>query len=204
MFVYGKRYVKGEPTWCGYTLICSANPHHVQLRAAWDDSPVRHVRRSRFALLSGALVLAALPALLFGCGGGGSDSTTTLSLPPGHAAVIVIGNWVDALRAGHVNQAADYFAVPSVVENGTPPQRIETRADAVAFNRSLPCGAKLVRARPEGRYIAATFRLTERPGGACGSGVGQLARTAFIVRDGKIVQWRRLPNPAPSPSGPVV
>jgi hypothetical protein len=118
--------------------------------------------------------------------------------------VIVIGNWVDALRAGHVQVAAGYFALPSVVENGTPPERIETRADAVAFNRSLPCGAKLVQAKPEGRFIAATFRLTERPGGACGSGVGQLARTAFIIRDGKIAQWRRLPNPAPSPSGPVV
>jgi hypothetical protein len=118
--------------------------------------------------------------------------------------VIVIGNWVDALRAGHVQVAAGYFALPSVVENGTPPLRIVTRADAVTFNRSLPCGARLVRARPAGRFIAATFRLTERPGGACGSGVGQLARTAFVIRDGKIVQWRRLPNPARSPGGPVI
>ena len=160
---------------------------------------------ARFALLAAAMTLAALPAAV-GCGGsGGSNSTTTLSLPPGHADVLVIGNWVDALRAGHVQVAAGYFAIPSVVENGTPPQMIETRADAVAFNRSLPCGAKLVKAKPEGRYIAATFRLTERPGpGACGSGVGQLARTAFVIRDGKIIQWRRLPNPAPSPGGPVV
>jgi hypothetical protein len=162
----------------------------------------------RVARFAAALVAAAsLLALLLGCGGsGGSDSTETgtVSLPPGHADVLVIGNWVDALRAGHVQAAAAYFAIPSVVENGTAPELIKTRADAVTFNRSLPCGAKLVRAKPAGRYIAATFRLTERPGGECGSGVGQLARTAFLIRDGKIAQWRRLPNPAPSPGGPVV
>ena len=65
------------------------------------------------------------------------------------------------------------------------------------FNESLPCGAVLERTYRQGRYTAAVFRLTERPGpGRCGTADGRHARTAFIVRDGKIRQWRRLPRPA--------
>jgi len=121
--------------------------------------------------------------------------------------VIVIAGWVNSLRHGNVNRAAGFFALPSVVQNGEAPFTLRNRAQAVAFNRSLPCGARLVRARPVGGVIAATFRLTERPGGACGAGVGLLARTAFVIRDGKIFQWRRLPNVGSGqqrPSGPVV
>ena len=121
----------------------------------------------------------------------------------------MIENWVDTLSDGDVVGAADYFAVPSVAENGTAPVTLRSRADVLAFNRSLPCGAKLLRAQPLGRFIAATFRLTERPGGACDGGAGQLARTAFVIRDGKIVQWRRLANPpggggGGSSGGPLV
>jgi hypothetical protein len=161
-------------------------------------------------ILVAVLAVASLPAFA-GCGGGdgdeGSSAGATTGLPPGHAGVIVISGWVNALRHGDVDRAAGYFALPSVVENGTPPVTLRSRAQAVAFNRSLPCGAKLVRARPVGGVIAATFRLTERPGGACGPGVGLLARTAFVSRDGKIAQWRRLPTVGSGqrqPSGPVV
>jgi hypothetical protein len=79
-----------------------------------------------------------------------------------------------------------------VVENGTPPIRITTRREARLFNRSLPCGARLLRAEAAGRFITATFRLTERPGGACGAGAGRTARTTFVIRDGKIAEWRRV------------
>lgn len=162
----------------------------------------------RAASLASFATAASLAAFaLVGCGGaGGGDSTATDGLPPGHASVLVIEEWVKTLSRGDVSGAADLFALPSVVENGTPPLSLRSRSDAVHFNRSLPCGARLVRARPDGRYIAATFRLTERPGGDCGSGVGELARTAFLIRDGKIVEWRRLPNPpgGTGPSGPIV
>ena len=137
-------------------------------------------------------------ALLFvsACGGGGGSSSDESGLPPGHAGVKVIEGWVNTLRRGDVDRAAGYFALPSVVENGTAPVVLHTRAETIAFNQALPCGARLLRAQPAGRFINATFRLTDRPGGGCGSGIGLLARTAFIVRDGKIVQWRRLPNPS--------
>ena len=107
----------------------------------------------------------------------------------------MIESWADTLTNGDVQGAAGYFALPSIAENGASPVTLRSRADVVAFNRALPCGAKLVRAQPLGRFIAATFRLIERPGGSCGSGAGQIARTAFVIKDGKIAQWRRLPSP---------
>ena len=150
------------------------------------------------ASCAGLLALAAS-----GCGGGDSGETDAVVLPPGHASVVLIDEWVRTLSRGDVKGAAEFFALPSVVQNGTPPLTLRSRADAVEFNRSLPCGAKLVGAKPRGRFIAATFRLSERPGaGTCGAGVGGIARTAFLIRDGKIVQWRRLPDTGPSgPSG---
>ncbi len=152
----------------------------------------------RFAAL---LALFAI-AVTVGCGGGSEDAGS--SQPK---SVAVIEGWVTALTKGDAEAASAYFALPSVAENGTAPVTLRSHADVVAFNSSLPCGAKLVRTRSLGRFIAATFRLTERPGGACGPGSGQLARTAFVIRDDKIVQWRRLPNPprgGGSSGGPIV
>jgi hypothetical protein len=149
-------------------------------------------------------ILALATGLLASCGGG--NDTSEPSVPAGHEAVLVIEGWVETLSKGDVEGAADYFALPSVAENGTPPVTLRSHADVIAFNRSLPCGARLVRARPLGRFIAATFRLTDRPGGDCGPGIGLLAHTAFVIRDGKIVQWRRLPNPSRNEGGrgPIV
>jgi len=152
-----------------------------------DDPGVGLARLAALAVLSAGLLAS--------CGGGNGDGTNESSLPTGHESVAVIEGWVKTLSKGDAEGAAGYFALPSVVENGTPAVTLRSHADVVAFNRSLPCGARLVRARPAGRFIAATFRLTDRPGGGCGSGVGQLARTAFVIRGGKIVQWQRLPNP---------
>jgi hypothetical protein len=149
-------------------------------------------------LLFGALIAFA------GCGGGG-EGRNGGDEPriPGSAdpnATRVIYDWVNALHAGRVEAASKYFAVPSLVQNGTPPLRLGSRRAVVAFNRSLPCGAKLIHADAAGRFVNATFRLTERPGGACGPGAGAKARTAFVIRDGKIVEWRRLPD---HPSAPT-
>ena len=132
---------------------------------------------------------------LAACGGDDDSNDADLGSLAGHESVQVIEGWVDTLASGDVDGAADYFALPSVAENGSAAVTLRTHADAVAFNRSLPCGARLVKARPAGRYIDATFRLTDRPGGDCGTGTGLLARTAFVIQKGKITLWRRLPNP---------
>ena len=50
-----------------------------------------------------------------------------------------------------------------------------------------------MRAETQGQFTTATFRLTERPGpGICGPGTGEAAKTSFVIRDGKIVEWRRV------------
>jgi hypothetical protein len=118
---------------------------------------------------------------------------------PTKSEVSVIRGWADALRAGHVNAAAGYFAVPALVLDGTNPlRRLGDRNAIKEFNRALPCGAKLVGAkRGQGSFVVATFRLTERPGaGTCGTGVDHLAATAFLIEDHHIVQWLRGPDPA--------
>ena len=104
----------------------------------------------------------------------------------------VIDEWSKALTRGDVAAAARLFAIPSVAQNGPALIRIRDAADARLFNSSLPCGARLVEATPEGGFVVATFELSERPGGDCGSGAGGSARTAFEIVDGEIVEWRRV------------
>jgi hypothetical protein len=171
------------------------------------------MRRSWIALLV-ALGLA-------GCGGMSDSERFSLTTPgsddvvvreiegsetprrgkPTREEVRVIRGWADALRAGKVNRAARFFAVPTIVLDGTNPQRTLPNMQAVReFNRGLPCGAKLVKTvRGLGSLVVATFRLTERPGpGSCEGGVGQLAYTAFLIEDRHIVRWLRQPDPPPT------
>jgi hypothetical protein len=159
-------------------------------------------------LAAGPMLALALFALA-ACGGG-SDSTTANGDTSGVAGnadpadVQVIDGWVTSLRHGDVDAAAHYFAIPSVAENGPLLVRIRSLDDAVRFNQSLPCGAELIRADSAGEFTTGTFRLTERPGpGLCGPGTGSVAKTSFVIHDGKIAQWRRVGaggagEPAPS------
>jgi hypothetical protein len=153
-------------------------------------------------------VLLSVPVAA-GCGGGDGDESGN-SIPGGAdpVAVEVINGWADDLRAGEIGAAADRWEVPSVAQNGTPPLELSSREDVVAFNESLPCGAKLTRAETQGDFTIATFELTERPGpGECGPGTGETAKTAFVIEDGKIVEWRRAaddPVLEPPAEGPVV
>lgn len=151
---------------------------------------------------------AALLAVALGAGCGGDEGGDP-GIPGGadDDDVRVIEEWSTALREGDVEAAADYFALPAIAQNGTPPLELESREAVVAFNAALPCGAELIRAEPRGRYTVATFELTERPGeGTCGPGVGTEARTAFVIRDGEIAAWIRAADelPPPSAEGPVI
>jgi hypothetical protein len=136
-----------------------------------------------------------LAAIVGGCG----DEPRKAHAPSDAA---VIRRWADTLRAGDITGAARLFGLPVTVANGAPPERLTEAAQVRAFNESLPCGARLVRTRRRGRYTIATFRLTERRGGDCGSGVGATARTAFRLRDGRIVEWLRVPS-GRAPTGPA-
>ena len=136
---------------------------------------------------AGALAVVAIAA----CGG---DGTEEAEIPGGAdpEEVRVIEEWSSALREGDVEGAAGYFQLPSIAQNGTPAVELKTREDAIAFNRALPCGAELIEAVTDGPFTVATFELTERPGeGKCGTGVGETARTAFLIDDGSIARWIR-------------
>jgi hypothetical protein len=167
----------------------------------------RRIRATRRLAPVTLLVVAAL--VLAACGGGGGADRDSLipGAEPGRASGEVPGNadpgdvrvidaWTSALARGDVDTAAGYFAIPSVAENGPVLVRIKSLDDARRFNRSLPCGARLIRAETQGDFTTATFSLIERPGpGSCGSGTGHTAATAFVIKGGKIVEWRRVPTP---------
>jgi hypothetical protein len=159
-----------------------------------------------------AVALALVASLLSaGCGDSGPEAERpapkgpVVEGPPGRPGDAgVIRRWADTLRSGDLRGAARLFAVPATVANGEPPRSLTTADQVVAFNASLPCGARVVRTRRRGTYTVATFRLTERPGGDCGPGVGDIAATAFRLRRGKIVEWLRVPTsaePGPPPRG---
>lgn len=159
------------------------------------------------ARAAGAAILVVALLTLVACGGGSStsatSSTSTVAGDASPADVEVIDGWVTALRHGNVDAAAGYFAIPSVAENGPILAHIRSLDDARRFNESLPCGARLVRADSAGEFTTATFRLTERPGpGVCGPGTGGTAKTSFVIRDGKIVQWRRVGAASGAPAAP--
>jgi hypothetical protein len=145
------------------------------------------------------IALLSLALALTGCGSSLDDSKEPSSPVPGGAdpaSVAVIDDWSTALRDGDVEEAADFFALPSQAQNGPIGIEITERADAVRFNESLPCGAVLERASDHAGLVIATFRLTERPGpGRCGTGTGELAGTAFRIADGEILEWLRVPLP---------
>ena len=157
-------------------------------------------------------VVAGLIALgvagIVGCGSSSKpdQQATTIEGDANPAAVQVIEKWADELRAGDIASASKRFSVPSVVQNGTAPLELTDRQQVEVFNSSLPCGAKLTDAVSSGRFVIATFVLTERPGfGECGKGVGETAKTAFVIHDGLITEWRRVVDIEPGTStGPVV
>jgi hypothetical protein len=112
-----------------------------------------------------------------------------------------------------VSAAARYFEIPSKVSNdnsGWIP--LSSRSDAEAFNRALPCGAKLIRTRRSvANFVVGVFELTERKGegAGCGSGVGGTVAVAFLIRGEHILQWVRDDTavapvtPTPTPAAPV-
>ena len=184
------------------------------------------------------LVVALSLAAATGCGGSSKSSTTSptqtlandpgptpptsdLALPPGvpdestgpaaDAARHVINNWLKALSHGDVKRAAHYFALPSKFQNATPVLTVNSEQERIAVNVSLSCGAVATEMGAAGVYTIVTFRLTKRPGGNCGTGVGGTVRGAIRVERRKIKEWYRLPDKPggqqqapPAPSGPAV
>jgi limonene-1,2-epoxide hydrolase len=137
----------------------------------------------RFAcIVAAGLVLAA-------CGG-----------RPAPSAEAVARAWSDALDRSDDDAAARLFAADAQVIQDTE-LVLHTHADAVAWNRSLPCGATILKVATRGKNeVLVTFRLQERPHHVC-DGPGENAAAVFRVEHGKIVLWHQTPtNPLPPPS----
>lgn len=162
-----------------------------------------------------ALIVLSM-TVLAGCGGSG-HTTSTITPPkdpnadlriPAHvprraqgradaASVKVIARWLKVLRKGQEARAARYWATGAKFQNSTPVLTIDTPIEKLAIQKSLTCGARIKRAGGPAPFVVLVFVLTQRPGGNCGSGVGQTARGAIRVAHGQIVEWYRLPdNPA--------
>ena len=139
-------------------------------------------------------------------GGAKKKAPAARTGPVTGAEKAVIRGWADALRRGDVERAIGYWRTPAIAANGSQPFKLLTRRAVRQFNDGLACGARLESVERDEGYVLATFRLTERKDApvSCGSGVGHRARTLFLLRGGKIVQWIRAPDPqdaADTPGG---
>ena len=151
-----------------------------------------------------AAVLAACLALA-ACGDDEGPGPAPRPAPPppsarsqtGPEAVRVVRAWVDRLRRGDVKGSARTFAVPSLVQNGPETFRLGSRRAVQLWLSALPCGARLIRTDVQAAYVVGVFRLTNRPGRRCDA-PGELAATAFLIRGGRILEWRRVALPAPT------
>jgi len=126
----------------------------------------------------------------------------------------VLDGWATAVRKGRLRKATDYFALPTIVAQPTTgPVEIRTRQIAERFNDSFPCGAKLVGAHADGRYIVGTFLLVEVPGRTCTTPKA-LVKVGFVFGDRKrphrFTEWWRVddspgaePGPAQRPAAPI-
>jgi hypothetical protein len=162
---------------CGSTTLFSANRAHRTTKASVGPLP--------------------------DAGSGPIPAPAPTGTPASPASIRVIEGWSEALRRGDVRAAAAYFQHPSEMINGVGPGgaaaliRIRDAAQAEAANQTLPCGAKFISADQRGRYVNALFQLTGRPGpggSTCGTGVGQTARTNFLIENGRIAEWIRAPD----------
>ncbi|MGI8441308.1 MAG: nuclear transport factor 2 family protein [Thermoleophilaceae bacterium] len=134
------------------------------------------------------LAIAVLLGTLAGCG---AEERT-------EDPEAAIRGWSRAVNAGDYERAGAFFAPDAVVEQAEE-TRLRTPADAARFSASLPCRADVTRVVPEERASVATFRLREGRGGPCRGD----AKVRFTVRDGKMTEWRQLPE-APPPRGETV
>jgi hypothetical protein len=131
-----------------------------------------------------ALLIALLALTVAGCGGSGTQDPEA-----------VVDSWSQALNGGDDEAAAKLFAPGAVVIQDGRRTTLATEADALAFNASLPCGAKVTGKKTDGSEVTANFTLTRRPGHMC-DGTGEPAVTVFEISDGKITLWHQLPSGA--------
>ncbi len=122
-----------------------------------------------------ALVVAAPPAL---------------AKPPGPAAVVRA--WTAALNRSDNEAGARLFARNAVVVQNGLRLVLSTHELALLWMQGVPCSGRIVRITVTKNIADAVFVLGPRKGITCDA-PGIKARAAFVVRNGRIVQWTQLP-----------
>jgi len=137
------------------------------------------------------LVLPLLSAgVLAGCG----------STPP--SAESVVRAWSQQLNVGDNQGAAKLFAPGAEIVQAGTTRRLNTQAEAIAWNAALPCSGRIVSIKSSGNTTRATFILGNRQKSKC-DGPGQKATAIVRVKNGKIVLWHQT-SATPAPVGPTV
>ena len=114
--------------------------------------------------------------------------------------------WSHAINTDDNDTAGSLFAKGAEVVQPDYFKRLQTHADAVAWNAALPCSGEIVSVKSEGEDVTVTFRLGDRPSSAC-DGPGARVRALFRVHDGKIVLFHQLgtlSQPGTSVAEPMV
>jgi hypothetical protein len=167
------------------------------------------------------LLLAGLTA--GGCGGSGGAAEPTANLdlvtPPRYVGAPpvptpapdrvmtardaralrpVLARWAAAVRRGNAAAAARFFALPAIVyQPSFGAVEVRDRAVARAFTGALPCGARLVGTRAQGRYITATFTLEARAGRVCTTADAKV-EVGFVfgdrTRPRRFTEWWQVPE----------
>lgn len=176
-------------------------------------SHARALSTSRSALCA-VLLFAALSVTACGKGSNAAPAGFAKGVQGAGVAassVTVIEGWANALREGHTQRAAAYWAHPSEMVNGPDESgrvtliHIRSERDAVLADESLSCGATLHATTISGKYVRAIFLLGLRSGaGASKSGCSGPASVDFLIRGGHIVRWLRAPlagGASPPPAG---
>jgi limonene-1,2-epoxide hydrolase len=137
------------------------------------------------------LVIPLLSAgVLAGCG----------STPP--SAESVVRAWSQQLNTGDNQGAAKLFAPGAEIVQAGTIVRLNTQAEAIAWNAALPCSGRIVSIKSNGNTTRATFILGDRQKSKC-DGPGKKATAIVRVKNGKIVLWHQT-SAAPAPVGPTV
>jgi len=128
--------------------------------------------------------------VLAGCG----------STPP--SAESVVRAWSQQLNVGDNQGAAKLFAPGAEIVQAGTIVRLNTQAEAIAWNAALPCSGRIVSIKSNGNTTHATFILGDRQKSKC-DGPGKRATAIVRVKNGKIVLWHQT-SAAPAPVGPTV
>jgi limonene-1,2-epoxide hydrolase len=138
---------------------------------------------------AGLFALAAVVALLAGCGSGSPSAES------------VVRAWSEALNHDDNETAGELFARGAEIVQDGHVLTLRTPEQAVAWNAALPCSGRILSIRSHGETATATFLLGDRRHSRC-DGPGERATAIFKVVRGKIVLWHQT---GPSgPSGPTV